>query len=100
MVPLDRARRVVLGTPLERLKHVPERIRGGITSEKRCLGGIQGTFGAVVRDFVNVMVPLDRARRVVLGTSLERFEHVPRRIRAGITRIRCQLHLRFHVTYS
>jgi hypothetical protein len=40
------------------------------------------------------MVSLDRARRVVLGTSMERLEHVPRRIRGGITRIRCQLHLR------
>jgi len=40
------------------------------------------------------MVPLDRARRVVLGTRMEHLEHVPKRIRAGITRIRCQLHLR------
>ncbi len=40
------------------------------------------------------MVPLDRDRRVVLGTSMERLEHVPRRIRGGITRIRCQIHLR------
>jgi len=29
---LDRARRVVLGTLLERLEPVPGRIRGGITS--------------------------------------------------------------------
>ncbi len=79
---------------MEHLEHVPGRIRGGITSEKRCLGDIRGTFSAIVRDFVNVMVPLDRARRVVLGTSMERLEHVPGRIRGGITRIRCQLHLR------
>jgi hypothetical protein len=85
MVPLDRARRVVFGTSLEHLEHVLRRIRGGITSEKRCLGDIRGNFGAIVRDFVNVMVPLDRARRVVLGTSLEHLEHVPGRIRGGIT---------------
>jgi hypothetical protein len=71
MVPLDRARRVVLGTLLERLEHVPRRIRGRITSEKRCLGGIRGTFGSIVRDFRNLIVPLDRARRVVLGALLE-----------------------------
>jgi hypothetical protein len=51
MVPLDRAHRVVFGTSLEHLEHVPRRIRGGITSEKRCLGDIRGTFGAIVRDF-------------------------------------------------
>ncbi len=38
--------------------------------------------------------PFDRARRVVLETSMEHWEQVPRRIRGGITRIRCQLHLR------
>jgi hypothetical protein len=79
---------------MEHLEHVLRRIRGGITSEKPCLGGIRGTFGAIIRDFVNVMVPLDRARRVVFGTRMEHLEHVPRRIRGGITRIRCQLHLR------
>jgi hypothetical protein len=47
----DRARRFVLGTSLEHLEHVPRRIRGGITSEKPRLGGIRGTFGAIVRDF-------------------------------------------------
>jgi hypothetical protein len=70
---------------MEHLEHVPGRIGGGITSEKRCLGNIRGTFRAIVRDFVNVMVPLDRARQVVLGTSLERLGHVPERIRGGIT---------------
>ncbi len=85
MVSLDRARRVVFGTRMERLEHVPRRIRGGITSEKPRLGGIRGTFDAIIRHFVNVMVPLDRARRVVLGTLFERLEHVPGRIRGGIT---------------
>ncbi len=32
------------------------------------------------------MAPFDRARRVVLGTGLEHFYHVPRRIGAGIIR--------------
>jgi hypothetical protein len=81
----DRARRVVLGPSLERLEHVLRRIRGGITNENPRLEGIRGIFGAIIRHFVNVMVPLDRARRVVLGTSLERLEYVLRRIRGGIT---------------
>ncbi len=55
-------------------------------------------FKTIVRAIKNLMVPLDRARRVVLGTSMERLEHVPRRIRGGITRIRCQLHLRTKFT--
>ncbi len=67
------------------LEHVPRRIRGGITIEKPHLGGIRGTFGTILRDFRNLMIPLDRARRVVLGTALEHFLHVPRRIRGGIT---------------
>jgi len=33
MIPLDRARRVVLETTIERLEQVSERIAGGITSE-------------------------------------------------------------------
>jgi hypothetical protein len=94
MVPLDRGRRVVLGTSMEHWEHVLRRIRGGITSQERCLWGFRGTFGAIIRDFRNLMVPLDRARRVVLGTRMEHLEHVRRRIRGEITRIRCQLHLR------
>ncbi len=31
------------------------------------------------------MTPLDRAHRVVLGTEVERLEHVPRRILATFT---------------
>jgi hypothetical protein len=75
---------------MEHFSHVPRRIRGGITSEKRGLGGYSG----MIRDVVNLMPPFDRARRVVLGTGMEHLQHVPRRIRGGITRIRCQLHLR------
>ena len=44
MVPLDRARRVVLGTTIGHLEQVLERIRGGITSEKHGLGGYLGQF--------------------------------------------------------
>ncbi len=71
----DRARRVVLGTSLAHLEHVLRRIRGGITNEKPRLGDIRGTFGAIIRHFVNVMVPLDRARRVVHGTRMEHLKH-------------------------
>jgi hypothetical protein len=81
-VPLDRAYRVVLGT---RMEHVLRRIRGGITSQKRCLWGIRGTFGAIIRDFRNLMVPLDRARAVIPGTRMEHFQRVSRRIRGEIT---------------
>jgi len=35
----------------------------------------------------NLIIPLDRARRVVLGTSMEHLEHVPNRISAIFTRI-------------
>jgi hypothetical protein len=48
-------------------------------------GSIRGTLGAIIRAFVNPMAPLDRARRVLLGTSMEHLEQVPRRIRGGIT---------------
>ncbi len=68
MALLDRARRVVCRTSLEHLEQVPRRIRGGIIRGKRGLGGIWGTSSILTRDFRNLMVPLDRARRVVLGT--------------------------------
>ena len=58
------------------------------------LEGICGTLSIFVGVIRNLTLPLDRARRVLLGTTLEHLEHVPRRIRGGITRIRCQLHLR------
>jgi hypothetical protein len=50
-------------------------------------GGIRGIFGTIIRVFRNLIVPLDRAHRVILGTRMEHLEHVPRRIAGGITRI-------------
>ena len=44
-IPLDRARRVTLGTTLEHLEHVVRRIRGGNTSREPPLGGYSGPFG-------------------------------------------------------
>ena len=41
----------------------------------------------IVRGIKNLIAPLDRAHRVVLGTGMEHLEHVPRRIAGGITRI-------------
>jgi hypothetical protein len=41
----------------------------------------------------NLIVPLDRAHPVLLGTGIEPLEQVPRQISAGITRIGYQLHL-------
>jgi hypothetical protein len=48
----------------------------------------------------NLIIPLDRARRVVLGTRTEHFEHVPKRMSATFTRILGYLHLRVSMTYS
>ena len=48
-------------------------------------------FGAILStsvtdtDTENLIVPLDRARRVVLGTTMEHLKHVVRRICAVIT---------------
>jgi hypothetical protein len=47
---------------MELLEHVPRRICRRITSEKRRLGGIRGTFDTIAIDFRNLMVPLNRAR--------------------------------------
>ena len=46
-IPLDRARRVVLGTTLEHLDHVVRRIRGGYISREPPLGGYSDLFGYV-----------------------------------------------------
>ncbi len=46
--------------------------------------GIRGILGSIIRDFRNLMAPFDRARQVVLGTSSEHLEQVPRRIRGGM----------------
>ena len=45
MIPLDRARRVVLGTSMEQLEHVSERIHGRITSPKAYFRGYLSHFG-------------------------------------------------------
>jgi len=42
--PSDRARRAVLGTSMEHLEHVPRRIHGGITSEKKRFRGVFGVL--------------------------------------------------------
>ena len=58
-----------------------------LLAQKPILGGNWATLGTLVRDIGEPMIPLDRARRVVLGTSLEQLEHVARRIRDEITGI-------------
>jgi hypothetical protein len=78
----DRVRQVVLGT---RLEHVPKRILAGITSKENDFGRFSAFLGTIVGTIGNLIIPLDRVRRVVLGTCLEQLEHVPRRIAAGIT---------------
>ena len=92
-IPLDRARQVLLGTGLEHLEHVSERIAAGITRIgcENFHMKIQylGIFGTIVWAMENLITPLNRAHRVVLGTELEQLELVPGRIAAGNTRIGC-----------
>ncbi len=85
IIPLDRAHRVVLGTRLEHLEHVPKRIPAGITSKKADFRRFSRFWETIVESIGNPIIPLDRAHRVVLGTHLEHLEHVPKRIPAGIT---------------
>ena len=59
----------------------------GLLAKSLFWGGDSITLGTLVRDIGEPMIPLDRARRVVLGTSLEQLEHVARRIRDEITGI-------------
>ena len=54
-------------------------------TQNRLFGGNWATLGTLVRDIGEPMIPLDRARPVVLGTSLEQLEHVLERIRGRIT---------------
>ena len=56
--------------------------------------GIRILLGTLVAATWNLNTPLDRARRVALGTALEHLEHVVKRIRGNITQIWCWLHLR------
>jgi hypothetical protein len=46
-----------------------------------------GILVRIVRDMKNLRTPLDRAHRVVLGTGLERFKRLLKRIWEGFTRI-------------
>jgi len=62
------------------------------------IGGARKILKIIFRLTENLSIPLDRARRFVLRTPMERLEHALRRIAAGITRIRCELHLRIPQT--
>jgi hypothetical protein len=50
-------------------------------------------FSGIVYVVENPIIPLDRAHRVVLGTSITAWEQVSERILYGSARIRTQLHL-------
>ncbi len=73
IAPLDRARRVVLGTPLEHFYHVPRRIAGTFTSISIVKHEFFAFFMDIVWGIKNLIAPLDRAHRVVLGTWMEHF---------------------------
>ena len=79
---MDRAHRVVLGTGLEQLEHVPGRIWEGITMKSQYFE----IFLRTVWVMENPKLPFDRAHRVALGTGLEQLEHVPGRIWEGISK--------------
>ena len=55
-------------------------------------------FERIVRDIENRRISTDRSRQTVFGTTVEHLEHVVRRIRGNITRIRCWLHLRLKIS--
>jgi hypothetical protein len=76
IIPLHRARRVVLGTSLKHLEHVPKRIPVGITNEKTDLGRFSTFLGTIVGSIGNPMIPLDRARQIFLGTRFEHLEYI------------------------
>ncbi len=97
MIPSDRAHRVVLGTIMERLEHVPGRIGARITSEIPGFGQFLAFFEAMVWAIENLIISLDRTHRILLGTGIERLKQLPRRIDAGITRIGSQVHLRHFI---
>jgi hypothetical protein len=46
-----------------------------------------GILVGIVRALKNLRTPIDRAHRVVLGTGMERLEHLLKRIWEGFTRI-------------
>jgi hypothetical protein len=73
-----------------------ERINKGIFGHFEVFGRISSFSSWMQGLETKISSPLGRARRVLLVTSMEHLEHVPRRIRGEITRIRCQLHLRHY----
>ena len=66
--PFDRAHRVVLGTSVERLEHVPERIWEGFTRKILLKPQYLRFCSDMVSATENLRTPFDRAHRVVLGT--------------------------------
>ena len=84
-IPLDRARQGALGTALEHLEHVVKRIWGRYTDGNPPWSGYSNPLGTLVGATWNPNTPLNRARRVALGTTLEHLEHVVKRIRGNIT---------------
>jgi hypothetical protein len=89
MIPSDRAHRVVIGIRIEHLEYVPRRMAGTFTSISIVKHRFFELSRDIVRDMKNIMIPSDRAHRVVLETRTEHLEHVPKRIVGGITRIGC-----------
>jgi len=70
---------------LKHLEHVSKRITAGITSKRADFWLFSAFLGTIVETIGNLIIPFDRAHRVVLGTRLERLKHVPMRITAEIT---------------
>ncbi len=46
-------------------------------------------FWAIVWTMENLVAPLNRAHRIILGTGMKRFQQISRRISVGIPRIGC-----------
>jgi hypothetical protein len=87
MTSLDRTYRFVLRTRMEHLEHVLRRIPVTFTSSSIVKKRFLEFSRDIVWDMKNLMTSLDRIHRVVRGTRMEHWEHVPRRIVDGITRI-------------
>jgi hypothetical protein len=71
-----------------------ERINKGIFGDFEVFGRLSSFSSWMQGLETKISSPLGRARRVLLVTSMEHLEHVPRRIRGEITWIPCQLYLR------
>ena len=83
---IDRTHPVVLGIRLEHLEHAPRRIWAGFSNHIHSEIWFFEIFSRMVWITIDPRTPLDRARRVVLGTRLEHLEHVPGRIWAGFSK--------------